>query len=602
MCALVGSMEGLPHPTVDVSNSDSQERREAEVVSNILPAGYTAEFDGGAAPQGQAGPSSSSASQTPSIEESSLKLQGGDIHRDLFKITAGARTRLHRRAATFNNPPPELEEGAAPNLTVGAQLAPGGFRRAFLHQKRGNDFLAARMPITRDFAEYLALYREFAGEDLANSDEEAVSDGEEEDEGEGPPEPDERTALLERRASARGAGVARSADAGTAKTFFTLLKAFVGTGIMFLPNAFNNGGLLFSSVAMVVVSTVTMVAFHLLLECKNKYGGGFGELGKTIAGEGMRGIILGSIALSQLGFVCAGIVFVAENMLTFLNAVTGGHSPLSIGGLITMSILLLIPLSWIRNISKLGVAAMLADACILFGVTYIYQYDFTALAANGMHKTVAMFNPEKYTLMIGASIFTFEGIGLILPIQSSMAKPERFERLLGVVMVIITVLFTSVGALCYATFGQYTEVEVINNFPQGSKLVNAVQFLYSVAVLAGTPVQLFPALRILEGRIFGRRSGKRSLRTKWIKNAFRVFILIICGLISILGAGNLDKFVALIGSVACVPLVYVYPAYLHYKGVATNRWVKIGDVVMMVLGVVCMVYTTVVTVVNSFML
>jgi len=58
-------------------------------------------------------------------------------------------------------------------------------------------------------------------------------------------------------------------------------------------------------------------------------------------------------------------------------------------------------------------------------------------------------------------------------------------------------------------------VEIISNFPQTSKLVNAVQLLYSMAVLLGTPVQLFPATRIIENRIFGERvSGKRSSATK----------------------------------------------------------------------------------------
>lgn len=69
-----------------------------------------------------------------------------------------------------------------------------------------------------------------------------------------------------------------------------------------------------------------------------------------------------------------------------------------------------------------------------------------------------------------------------------------------------------------------------------------------------------------------------------------------CGLISAVGASDLDKFVALIGSFACVPLVYIYPAFLHYKGVAETPAAKALDLAMMVVGVVAMVYTTSVTV------
>jgi proton-coupled amino acid transporter len=237
---------------------------------------------------------------------------------------------------------------------------------------------------------------------------------------------------------------------------------------------------------------------------------------------------------------------------------------------------------------------------ILFGLAYIYWYDISSLAVDGLNPTVQLFNPQHYTLTIGSSIFTFEGIGLILPIQSSMKQPEKFEPLLWVIMLINTVIFTSIGALCYATFGDATKIEVISNFPQSSRLVNAVQFLYAIAVMAGTPVQLFPAIRILEGKVFGRRSGKRDAFTKWKKNGFRTVLVVLCVLVAILGSSNLDTFVALIGSICCVPLVYIYPPFLHYKGVAKTRLARVGDILLMVLGVVCMIYTGSITIATSF--
>ncbi|KAL2261420.1 hypothetical protein VTK26DRAFT_4215 [Humicola hyalothermophila] len=564
---------------------------EAEAVAKHLPSGYTASFHTAGASDGPT--SSASGTELPErYEESSLRLQGGDIHRDLFKMDAAARGQAHRRAATFHSPR-EFSKDRNP-MTVGDQLAPGGARRAFLQHRQGDDSMSARLPITRNFNEFLALYGSFAGEDLADTDEEAIID-------EGGEEA-EREPLLRQRDVITRVPPPRSANAGTVKTFFTLVKAFVGTGIMFLPKAFSNGGILFSTITMLAISAITMVAFHLLLQCKLHYGGGYGEIGQAIAGPRMRTLILFSIALSQLGFVCAGIVFVAENLLTFSTAISAGPDPpFTTASLIALQVLLLTPLSWIRNISKLGPLALLADACILVGITYIYAFTTSALSAAGPAPSVVLFNPSAYTLTIGAAIFTFEGIGLILPIQSSMADPSRFEPLLAAVMLLVTLVFASVGALCYAAFGADTQIEIIDNFPQGSPLVNAVQCLYAVAVLVGTPVQLFPALRIMEGRVFAeRRSGKRSRAVKWVKNAFRMAVVAACGLVAVAGTGNLDRFVALIGSVACVPLVYVYPAYLHCKGVATKRWVKVADWVMMVLGVGCMLFTTAVTVASSF--
>ena len=54
----------------------------------------------------------------------------------------------------------------------------------------------------------------------------------------------------------------------------------------------------------------------------------------------------------------------------------------------------------------------------------------------------------------------------------------------------------------------------------------------------------------MEGKIFGRRSGKRDVKTKWKKNVFRTAVVLVAGGIAMVGAGDLDKFVSLIGSFA----------------------------------------------------
>lgn len=501
------------------------------------------------------------------------------------------RAKLHQRAATFSHPAEyTASEADHDEIPVSEQLAPGGFRRQFLErQSKRVSYIAA--PVTRNFISFLELYGNFAGEDLEESDSEESTDEEAV-----AAQADERRPLLGRRKSSKRPRV--QGDASNVKSFFTLLKAFVGTGIMFLPKAFKNGGMLFSSITLLTVAAVTMGCFQLLLQCRARYGGGYGELGEAIGGRRLRSLILGSITISQIGFVCAGLIFTADNYKSFLAAVTPStRAPLSTNLLIAVQILALIPMSFIRNISKLGPAALLADVFILIGLTYIYYYDIAAISRmHGFHESITMFNPRDFTLTIGSAIFTFEGIGLILPIQSSMKHPEHFNTLLAAVMLLITLIFASVGILCYGTFGAHVGVEVINNFPQTSKLVNAVQFLYATAVMVGEPVQLFPALRIMESKIFGHRSGKKDSRTKWKKNLFRTGMVLLAGLISAVGASDLDKFVALIGSFACVPLVYIYPAWLHYKGVAESRAAKVGDVAMMVFGVCAMVYTTSVTV------
>ncbi|KFY97394.1 hypothetical protein V500_02091 [Pseudogymnoascus sp. VKM F-4518 (FW-2643)] len=579
-----------------MSNSDlrstGEERRQAEIVSRHLIPSYTAHLEGAIPDTRQ----SSTTTQTLDGErqeyESSLKLQGGDIHRDLYKI--GARASPIRRAHTFSH----ISRPNAAVQTAVEHRQPGGFRRQFMQQNQ-RWFDNVTTPITSNFVHFLDLYGSFAGEDLLESEEDTAIREEEgverrqiipREEQEG-----ERQPLLGRQRESR---VASAGDGSIMRTFFLLLKSFIGTGVLFLPKAFKNGGFLFSIICLVTVSLVSYIGFRLLLQSRARYGGGYGDIGEAIGGTKMRSIILTSITISQIGFVCAGIIFTAENMKSFLEAVSETSSPLSTKAFIGLQIVLLIPLAFIRNISNLGGAALLADVCILLGLGYIYYFDISAMAMHNVNKTVQLFNPRDFALTIGSTIFTFEGIGLILPVQSSMKHQRKFESLLFIIMLIITIIFTSIGALSYATFGDKTSVEIISNLPQDDKLVNAVQFLYSLAVLVGIPVQLFPAMRIVESSLFGHRSGRRDRIIKWKKNAFRTSIVCGCGVLSALGSADLDKFVALIGSFACVPLVYIYPAYLHWKGIADNKYAKAGDILLMSVGLVAMIYTTMVTVVR----
>lgn len=177
-------------------------------------------------------------------------------------------------------------------------------------------------------------------------------------------------------------------------------------------------------------------------------------------------------------------------------------------------------------------------------------------------------------------MFSFEGIGLVIPITESMKDPHKFPKVLSGVMVGIMFLFAGGGALSYLAYGKdiqvccdvahsqcrretdtvrasFVQTVVFVNLPQDDKFVNAAQFLYSLAILLSTPLQLFPAVRIMENGIFSR-SGKHSNKVKWEKNGFRTAVVIACAGIAWAGASDLDKFVSLIGSLACVPLCFVY--------------------------------------------
>ncbi|KAF9926837.1 neutral amino acid transporter [Linnemannia zychae] len=377
-----------------------------------------------------------------------------------------------------------------------------------------------------------------------------------------------------------------------------LLKAFVGTGVLFLPNAFKNGGLLFSCICLAVVAIICCVAFLLLVKVRLIVRESFQDMGLILYGKWMRLAVLWAVALSQMGFVCAYLIFISQN----LSAVVQTFTKCKFTGIqekyyILIPLVVLIPMVLIRRMSILSLPSMLANLFITFGIVCIWYFSIDSLVHHGMGPEIKIFNNNNFALFLGTAVFSYEGIGLIIPITESMAEPEKFPRVLAITLVIVTAIFASIGALCYAAFGNDVQTIVLMNLPVTNGMSVAVQLLYTLAIILSIPLMLYPASMIIQRAIFSDRSGGRNFKVKMLKNALRTLLIIICAFIAFgVGGPSLDNFVSLIGSVACMPLCFIFPALFHYKACAKAWKAKILDVVLGLFGVAAMVFTLYITI------
>lgn len=260
-------------------------------------------------------------------------LPGTAMTNDIYKMANDLVQRNLRRSRSLT----DLMEYRKQQLHSDPALQninkPGGFRRYFVHQNGSNtpseDGYASPLQRyssmmdhdvdnlnspreykrTRHFLEFLAMahigiFDNFAGEDLEDTDDDIPVEDEEQARllpvsnrqvvvaG----STNERTPLLRRKSS-------HMADKGTAsetKAIFLLLKAFIGSGVLFLPRAFSNGGLLFSFISMWAMGAISLFSFLLLIECKDHVSGSYGDLGGVLYGPWMRRLVLFSVSISQV--------------------------------------------------------------------------------------------------------------------------------------------------------------------------------------------------------------------------------------------------------------------------------------------------------------
>ncbi|PPQ69177.1 hypothetical protein CVT24_000025 [Panaeolus cyanescens] len=526
---------------------------------------------------------------------------GADVTHDIYKWHKDQKRQVNRvRSASFSGP------SQPPHPAFEHIHEPGGFRRNYV-KLRANEQGSEEPQMLNNFIDFLLLFGHFAGEDL-DEDEEDAKDSDEETLAaleaaglEGHPEPTETTHLLPSSSIARSRSRSRRrrnsvASQGTAtvtQAVLMLLKSFVGTGVLFLGKAFYNGGILFSSITFTFIAAISLYSFLLLVKTKFVVSGSFGDIGGTLYGPWMRYLILASIVVSQLGFVAAYTIFVAENLQAFVMGVTNCLKLIPVQYFILLQLIVFLPLALIRDLAKLSTTALIADAFILAGLVYIFGSEISIVMERGI-ADVKLFNPTDFPLFIGTAVFSFEGIGLVIPITDAMREPHKFPKVLTGVMAFLLVLFGGAGVLAYATFGSEIQTVVLVNLDTNSKMVQSVQFLYALAILLSIPLQFFPAVRILENGLF-TRSGKTDPRVKWLKNVFRFSLVLLCTVVSWVGAADLDKFVAFIGCFACVPLCYVYPAMLHYRACSRTRKQKLADISMIVFGLCVAAYTSIQT-------
>ena len=177
-------------------------------------------------------------------------------------------------------------------------------------------------------------------------------------------------------------------------------------------------------------------------------------------------------------------------------------------------------------------------------------------------------------------------------------------------MAAIVVFICAVGAIGYMAFGaqvmvahnllnpnsHLSQVEDIvlkdlsslcNGHDWCTSSVKALVGCYCVSVLFTFPLMMVPVVKILEAKVFDGDS-----ENMWRKNWFRVLLVILCLGIAIAANKSLEHFVSIIGSLACIPLAFMLPAWFHYESVtklSEKSSGRIIDLTILIFGAVAMI-------------
>jgi len=381
-------------------------------------------------------------------------------------------------------------------------------------------------------------------------------------------------------------GMVRTLEAGsvsTAAAGITLVKSFVGTGIMFLQDGFAQGGWLFSSVTMLAIAVVQGLAIARLVSCCKRLGmHSYGEVARDAVGKRGEFAVQLSLLLNVFGVCTTYIAFIAE---------VATSMGLRFRYAVLLQLPLLLPMCMIRTLDNMVFPNLAANVLILFGLAVVFGYGVEDLVSQGVSEDITAFNVPTSGLFIGFAAFAFEGAPMQLPIRAAMKQTDHFVPLYFVVIAGVALFYTVFALFMYLPYGKtQSEAQTVAllSMPAGSYFTDAVQLTYTFAVMLSIPLNFLPGARILELWIFG--AGDHSKRV-CATNSIRIVCVLLCALLAAKGGENFDTMLAFIGAFCTLPIQLIYPALFHMKLIDNGLTSFLIDLFLVSVGVLTMFLT-----------
>lgn len=373
-------------------------------------------------------------------------------------------------------------------------------------------------------------------------------------------------------------------------TGLLILKSTVGGTLVLIPGAFKDAGFVPACALLVVIGGIEIYCMTLLVKCNRAIGGGsYGDVVRHSLGAAGCWAVDISLVLSQLGFVCTEMLYVAKNGHTAL-AQVGGPFALSEEAILQLQLLVTLPMSWIPHLKHFTSFACIANAVVLAALGTLLATSLTGVTAEGAGPELRLFGPGSL-LFAGIVVFSFECINFVIPMYEAHEKKDTFVAILSSTLWLVVLLFITFGGINYYRYGKDTQPVLTRNLPAGSPVAKVMPFVFAFASLLNVPLFLFPASITIERKVL--RPGAPSCARAWNRNLLRSSLILLCTLVAFTTARRIEALVAVVGSFCCAPLAFIFPAVSHYVLCPASPVARAADCGIAVFGVLLFVATTV---------
>lgn len=145
---------------------------------------------------------------------------------------------------------------------------------------------------------------------------------------------------------------------------------------------------------------------------------------------------------------------------------------------------------------------------ILVTVISILTYVFIKLSKKPFQHVDAI-NTGTFLDAIGSMVYSYEGVGVIIPVYEVAENPHKVKRILGYVLTSVLALYIFFGFLCLFTYGDELKKDNIItqtlSRDENNKLdyfLIAIKIAFSFNLVFSYPLVIYPANIILEDNMY----------------------------------------------------------------------------------------------------
>ncbi|XP_023944341.2 proton-coupled amino acid transporter-like protein pathetic isoform X1 [Bicyclus anynana] len=397
------------------------------------------------------------------------------------------------------------------------------------------------------------------------------------------------------------------------RSLANLLKASLGSGILAIPLAFANAGWGVGIVGTVIIAFICGHCVHIFVNvsrmcckavrkplltyaetCEVAFAIGPKRLRPLSKAAGIFAEF--SLIFTYVGVCCIFTVLIADSIKQLLDRYVPGYIlPVEYYCLILLVPLCLIVqiryLKWLAPISLTANIMLVATFAIC--VYYIFKDDIT------ISDKLVVGYPARFPAFLSTVIFAMEGIGVVMPVENDMKRPEHFLGCPGVMVVAMTfimLLYCILGLFGYFRYGDALRGSITLNLPMDDWPAICAKAFIAISIFCTYPLHFYVVVDVLSKYL---RSYIKKQHMNMAQIFMRIAIVWLCGGIGI-ALPMLEQIINIVGALFYSILGLIIPGIVEtvcrWKDLGKLNWILWKNILLVLFGFCCLISGMTVTI------